>query len=133
MLEFLEAHRKWAFAAGLETSWLRALGERGRWESVLAHGSQSKDTEVRCHVAHARIRMGRTEGLLQEAQGLWAFGKSQPDACDPVFSWLIRQDGISTGLAWERVRLAMAARERNLARYASRFMDDGERTWAERW
>jgi soluble lytic murein transglycosylase len=71
--------------------------------------------------------------LLREAQGLWTAGKSQPDACDPVFSWLIKQDGISTGLAWERVRLAMAARERNLARYASRFMDDGERIWAERW
>jgi soluble lytic murein transglycosylase len=133
MQTFIEAHRNWAFTSGLEKSWLRALGKRGRWESVLEYGVGSKDTEVRCHVAHARIRAGQLEGLVQEAQALWAVGKSQPDACDPVFSWLIAQDGVSTGLAWERVRLAMAARERNLARYASRFMDDGERVWAERW
>lgn len=133
MVEFLETHRSWAFSSALEKSWLRALGKRGRWDSVLKYGAESKDTQVRCHVANARIRKGQTSGLLPEARGLWAVGKSQPDACDPVFSWLKKQDGISSGLAWQRVSLAMAARERNLARYASRYMDESERVWAERW
>ena len=133
MAGFLDAHRDWAFKPALETAWLRSLVKRGRWEALLEHGSESKDTEVRCGVARARILTGDTEGLLPVAQGLWAAGKSQPEACDPVFAWLRRQDGIGNGLAWERVRLAMKARERKLARYAGRFMDDDHRVWAERW
>ena len=133
MAGFLEAHRDWAFTAGLETAWLRSLGKRARWDDILKYGGLSRDTEVRCHVTNAKIRKGQTDDLLPEAQGLWTVGKSQPDACDPVFSWLKKQAGISSGLAWERVKLAMAARERNLARYAGRSMDENERIWAERW
>ena len=133
MAGFLAAHREWAFAPALETAWLRSLGKGGRWAALLEYGSQSGDTEVRCHVAHARIRTGDTGGLLPVAQGLWAAGQSQPDACDPVFAWLKQQDGIGNGLAWERVRLAMKARERKLARYAGRFMDEDQQVWAERW
>ena len=133
MAGFLDAHRGWAFTPALQTTWLRSLGKRGRWKALLEHGAASRDTEVRCYVAQARLRTGATEGLLPLAQGLWAAGKSQPDACDPVFAWLQRQDGISNGLAWERVRLAMKARERKLARYAGRFMDQDQQVWAERW
>jgi soluble lytic murein transglycosylase len=133
MAGFIEAHRDWAFTPALETAWLRSLGKRGRWAALLEYGSESRDTEVRCNVAHARIRTGDTGGLLPVAQGLWAAGQSQPDACDPVFAWLKQQDGIGNGLAWERVRLAMKARERKLARYAGRFMDEDQQVWAERW
>jgi soluble lytic murein transglycosylase len=133
MSGFLEAHRDWAFAPGLETAWLRSLGERGQWNAVLKHGGKSQDTEVRCHFANARIQTGATDGLLPVARALWTKGESQPDACDPVFAWLKQQGGINSGLAWERFGLAMEARERKLARYIVRFMDEDDRAWAERW
>ena len=133
MTGFLEAHRDWAFAPALEQAWLRSLGDRGRWSDVLRYGSTSEDVTVRCHVARARIKAGDTKELLPEARQLWAAGRSQPDACDPVFAWLRDQGGITDGLAWERVKLAMQARERNLARYASRFLDEDQRAWGERW
>lgn len=133
MSGFLEAHRDWAFAAGLETAWLRSLGERGQWGAVLKHGAKSQDTEVRCHFATARIQTGATDGLLPVARALWTKGESQPDACDPVFAWLKQQGGINSGLAWERFGLAMEVRERKLARYIVRFMDEDDRAWAERW
>ena len=133
MAAFLATHRDWAFADGLETAWLRTLGKRGEWAAVLRYGSESTDTEVRCHLAHARIRNGRTEGLLAEARTLWAVGKSQPDACDPVFDWLRSQDGITSSLAWERISRAMEARERRLTRYLARYLDADDRVWADRW
>lgn len=133
MVAFLDAHADWAFADGLETAWLRALGERGRWDALRRHGADSKDTEVRCHVARARIRDGDTDGLLAEARSLWAVGKSQPDACDPVFDWLRREGGINSGLAWERIARAMEARERRLTRYVARYLDPQDRAWADRW
>jgi len=133
MAAFLAAHRDWAFADGLETAWLRTLGDRGDWAAVMRYGSASTDTEVRCHVAHARIRNGQTADLLAEARTLWAVGRSQPDACDPVFDWLRRQDGISSSLAWERIDRAMVARERRLTRYLARYLDADDRIWADRW
>ena len=133
MAAFIAAHRDWAFTDGLEIAWLRTLGERGRWAAVLEHGAGSNDTEVRCHVAHARIRNGDTEGLLAEARSLWAVGTSQPDACDPVFDWLRDQNGITSSLAWERIDRAMEARERRLTRYLARYLDPADRIWADRW
>jgi soluble lytic murein transglycosylase len=133
MSAFLEKHADWAFTAGLEKAWLRSLGRQGRWDALLQYGALSKDTEVRCYLAQARIRLGQADGLLPVAQQLWTAGKSQPDACDPVFAWLKTEGGITSGLAWERVRLAMAARERNLARYVARYLDQDGQVWADRW
>jgi len=133
MAKFLQSHRDWAFTAALETAWLRSLGERGQWNAVLKHGEKSRDTEVRCHLANARIQTGATDGLIPVARALWTKGESQPDACDPVFAWLNEQGGINSGLAWARFKLAMTARERPLARYIVRFMNEDDRTWADRW
>jgi len=133
MAAFLDEHAGWAFADGLRTAWLRTLGERGRWDEVLRHGAASDDGEVRCHVAHARIASGQAADLLPAARTLWAVGRSQPDACDPVFDWLRDQGGITSGLAWERIARAMDARERRLTRYLARYLDPGDRAWADRW
>jgi soluble lytic murein transglycosylase len=133
MAEFLEAHEDWAFSPGLTTAWLRTLGAQGRWGDVLAHAGDSADVEVRCHFAHARIVHGDTEALLPVAQSLWAAGSSQPEACDPVFRWLQDQGGITPGLAWERIRLAMEARQPRLMLYLARYLDEVDRGWADRW
>ena len=133
MATFLDMHSDWAFTAGLRTAWLKSLGEKERWDSLLKYASGSGNTEVRCYLAHARIARGQTDGLLATTQQLWAVGKSQPDACDPVFKWLKGQGGITPGLAWERIRLAMEARQPRLTLYLARFVPDSERIWVERW
>jgi len=133
MAGFLADHADWAFAAGLKTSWLRSLAERGRWQPLLRHAADSRDTEVRCAYAQARIEAGETDGLLPLAQELWAVGRSQPDACDPVFRWLQQAGGITPGLAWQRIRLSMQAGQPRLALYLARFLPDSERPWVERW
>ncbi len=85
MAGFLAAHTDWAFRPGLEAAWLRSLARRERWDSLLTYAADASDTEVRCAYAQARIRAGQTDGLLPIAQSLWAVGRSQPEACDPVF------------------------------------------------
>jgi soluble lytic murein transglycosylase len=133
MASFLKDHEDWAFTAGLKRAWLRTLGARKRWDSLIMYAPGSSDTEVQCYLAQARINRGQTEGLLVVAQSLWAVGKSQPDACDPVFSWLKREGGITTGLAWERIRRAMDERQPKLTLYVARFLAQEDRVWADRW
>ncbi|MGK2924681.1 MAG: transglycosylase SLT domain-containing protein [Lysobacterales bacterium] len=133
MAAFLEQHADWAFTGGLRTSWLKTLGKQGRWDDLLTYAEGAEDSEVQCRVAHARLLRGDTEALLQTARTLWTVGRSQPDACDPVFRWLQNQGGITPGLAWERIGLAMEARQQKLTLYLAGFLAADERVWAERW
>ena len=133
MATFLQAHEDWPFTPALRKTWLLTLGKNSRWDTLLQFAGSSTDTEIQCYVAQARIERGQTEGLLPVAQQLWTVGKSQPDACDPVFRWLKKQHGISSGLAWERIRLAMEAREPRLTLYLARYVDAGDQVWVRRW
>jgi len=133
MAAFLDAHSDWAFAPGLRRAWLRSLGEKRRWDDLLSYAAGEQDTEVQCYLAHARIQRSDNDQLLSQAQALWAVGQSQPRACDPVFSWLIREKGITPELAWLRIRKAVEARNPRMLIYLSRFVPAKERIWVERW
>ena len=133
MAGFLTAFEGWAFHGPLRRAWLRSLGERGEWEALLRYASRDDTTRIRCDRAHAQIRLGETRDLLGEAQSLWTVGRSQPDECDPVFEWLRRHDGITPGLAWERIRLAMVEGNPRLTLYLKRYVPAAEQVWVERW
>ncbi|MFC1688811.1 transglycosylase SLT domain-containing protein [Pseudomonadota bacterium] len=134
MSAFIEEYRDWAFTPGLERAWLRTLGERSQWDTLLNHApGVLDDTEVSCYLAQARIKRGKTDDLVPVAQSLWAVGKSQPDACDPVFRWLKNEAGITSGLAWERIRRAMEARQPKLTLYLARYLSPEDKAWADRW
>ncbi|HET6563775.1 MAG TPA: transglycosylase SLT domain-containing protein, partial [Xanthomonadales bacterium] len=135
MATFLSAHQDWAFHKGLRRAWLRSQGEAGRWDALLQHADPSidTDTEVQCYYARARIKRQKLDGLLAQAQDLWAVGKSQPDACDPVFDWLKKVHGITPELAWLRVGRAMQERNPRLTLYLARFLSADDKTWLERW
>jgi len=133
MAEFLDAHQNWAFSSGLRSAWLKALAKKGRWADLLAYSGAVTDTALRCQRARGQIILKQTEGLLSEAQKLWAVGKSQPDECDPVFAWLVNNDGIPESLAWERIRLAIVADNRSLAIYLARYVSAEQRRTLEEW
>jgi len=133
MADFLRQYGDWAFAAGLERSWLRALGASSRWDALLAYGEGHPDTEVRCYLGQAKIARSQTVDLLPEARALWLAGQSQPKACDPLFKWLIAQDGVTSNLAWARINLAVEARNPYMVGYLSRFLDPDLQVWADRW
>lgn len=133
MAAFLAAHEDWAFTAGLRTAWLRSLGRAQRWDALARFGEGSRNTEVRCHYARARLETGDTEGLMAEARALWTVGRSQPDACDPVFAWFKNEGGVTSEVAWERIRLAMLAGNPRLTLYLGRYLNAREREWLDRW
>jgi soluble lytic murein transglycosylase len=133
MEQFLARHRDWSFAGTLETVWLRSLGRKGDWDALLRHGRNSNDTEVRCHVAQARINQRDHDGLADDLERLWLVGRSQPRACDRPFAWWRRQGNPSHGLAWQRFELAVNAGESDLARYLRRYLASDQRDWADHW
>jgi len=133
MAEFLANHEDWAFTLGLRRTWLKSLAKNGHWADLLAYSGNESDTVLRCQRARGQIILKQTDGLLAEAQSLWAVGKSQPDECDPVFAWLTNNDQIPTSLAWERIRLAIEAGNPRLTIYLARYIPKNERRWLEDW
>ncbi len=133
MEQFLARYRDWSFAGSLETVWLRSLGSRGEWETLLRHSRDNSDTEVRCHLARARIEQGERDGLAEEIERLWLVGRSQPSACDRPFAWWRRQGNPSHELAWRRFEMAVDAGEDGLARYLRRYLMREQRDWADHW
>ena len=134
VLQFLDQHRDYAFEGPLRRRLLRSLGKRQAW-SVLStlEDTGYRDAGIRCDLATARVRTGRTEGLLAQVQSLWLAPDSMPERCDPAFAWLQRQGGITPTLAWSRTELAMTAGNTRLARYLRRFLDDEYRIILDRW
>lgn len=133
MLGFLNNHEDWAFTEGLRAAWLRTLAKNNRWADLVENSEGVRDTVLRCQQVRGRIILKQTEGVLSEAQKLWAVGRSQPDECDPVFAWLMKNDGITQSLAWERIGLAIEANNSSLAMYLARFVAKGQRRWVEDW
>jgi soluble lytic murein transglycosylase len=133
MADFLETHKDWAFTAGLRSAWLKSLAKKKRWADLVAYSEGVKDTVLRCQRARGQIITKQTNGVLAEAQNLWVAGKSQPDECDPVFTWLIKNQGVSEHLAWERIQLAMGRDNRSLTSYLARFIPEDQRGWLEDW
>lgn len=133
MAGFLDSHKDWAFYTGLRNAWLKTLAKRGRWADLVAYSEGVSDTVLRCQRTRGKVILKQTDGVLAEAHDLWAVGKSQPDECDPLFSWLIKNHGIPESLAWKRIQLAMGRDNRSLTSYLARFVPKGERRWLEDW
>ncbi len=133
MVAFLDENADLAFANGLRSAWLRTLAGRGKWADLVTYGGAERSTELRCQRARGQLILNQTDGLLLEAQQLWAAPQSQPDDCDPVFAWLIKNKGISTSLVWERIRLSMLADNYSLATYLKRFLPQNQQSWVDDW
>lgn len=133
MAAFLDSHRNWAFSPGLRSAWLKSLAKKARWADLVAQSGGVRDTVLRCQRARGQIILKQTEGVLSEAQKLWVVGKSQPDECDPVFAWLVKNNGITESLAWERMRLAIEAGNRSLVLYLARYVAKDQRGWVQEW
>lgn len=118
--EFLTAYPDSFLASRMRANFLQFLASREKWEdfSRYYNAEENASLELYCHALNARIKAGDTNALA-EVTPLWVVGKSQPNACDPVFSaW--RKAGYQTqDLVWSRFNKAMVMGETSFARYLS--------------
>ncbi len=92
------------------------------WKAVVEVTQHvSLTTELRCHRAHALLMTQQIEEARTLLTGLWAVGKSQIKACDPVFEAWYRHSGPSDDVVWERALRAADARNPTLLRYLRKF------------
>lgn len=130
---FMEAHGDTPLDWRMRVEWLHQLAAREDWPAYLEWYRDTADTTLRCHHATARLRTGRTDGLTAEVTDLWLVGRSQPEACDPVFDWLYGSGRVSKDLRYERVVRALESGNLSLARWLADKLPAERRVWYLRW
>lgn len=107
---FIQANPTLPPARTLKSRFMNELARREDWRGLLAFSPDKPGaTEAQCNYYYAKWATGQQEEAWVGAKELWLTGKSQPNACDPLFSaW--RASGKQDPLSYlERIRLAMKA------------------------
>ncbi|MEN1941894.1 transglycosylase SLT domain-containing protein [Luteimonas sp. MJ246] len=133
-IDFLDRHRGQAVADTFRAAWLGELARRKAWgpfRAAWVPGTGS--AALACSELEARLRTGAADaGWTAEVQQLWrSAGRSQPDACDPVFDALAERGGMDDGLRWARIEAAIAEGQPGVARAAARGLPAEARRQAE--
>ncbi|MFG6653315.1 murein transglycosylase [Scandinavium sp. M-37] len=114
--QFVQTYPTLPAARTLKNRFVNELARREDWRGLLAFSPDKPGTtEAQCNYYYAKYNVGETQAAWDGAKDLWLTGKSQPNACDPLFSaW--RASGTQDPLAYlERIRLAMQAGNTRLA------------------
>lgn len=131
---FLKRYGNTYFGDSLRLDWLNQLAKMGDWASFIQFYTPQKSTSLQCHYLHARLMMGQQRrATLEQAKKLWLVGKSQPNACDPVFEYLYSSGLINNAMLWERISLAMKKGRVGLASAMAKRLDSADMALATRW
>ncbi|MEW8373737.1 MAG: transglycosylase SLT domain-containing protein [Candidatus Thiodiazotropha sp.] len=117
----------------LRSHWLALLAKERLWASYLRFSREGGSIEQQCNRLQALIETGRKHEAFAAVTPIWLSGRSQPEACDPVFSAWIADGKLNTSLVWQRINLAMSAGKTRLARYLKRYLPQDETHMVDRW
>lgn len=121
-------------APEIRDEWLKVQAAKSNWKALL-QGYPTDDRvysiEMQCYLARAELAAGDRENGLAAARSLWLSGKSQPIACDPLFTALRQSGRITQDLAWQRMELAFANNSTQLGRHLIARMAGDYRIWGE--
>ena len=128
---FRDTMGDFTFGERFFAQWVRIQGQRGRWQDYVDYYQPTTDIVDQCRYAHALIQTGDKRSAYALLPALWNVGKSQDKSCDPAFDIWIRDEGISSELAWERMKKALDAGQYQLSRYIMRFVTSNAKASAE--
>ncbi len=118
----------------IRNGWLTQLAARSQWVALLngyPDDDRPMDIDLQCYRARAELSHGQRENGLAAAQTLWLTGRSQPAACDPLFTSFRQAGRITQDLYWQRMELAFAAGSTQLGRQLVTRIVGERRKWAD--
>jgi len=131
--QFLNKYPKLPISPLLRRAWLNYLAKQEKWSDYLLFHQPGESPQSQCHHLHALIKTGQKTTALQTVAPLWRLGHSQPEACDYVFDVWRMAGKLTNELNWQRIALAMEARNLKLARYLGQFLNPKEQPWLDHW
>lgn len=134
---FLEQHGVLKPARELRYQYALHLAEEGHLDEYLAiYRQYYQGLEVArldCLALQAELEAGSEDRIVSRAIELWLVGRSQANACDPVFADLQARGQLTDAHYAERFRLAIDEKQFRLARYLSGPLPPEYREQATTW
>ena len=117
--DFLHRHTGTPMDWPLRKNWLQDLARRNKAEQYLAHFVASSDAELNCFALRFKLaaKDADVSQLWPDVSKLWLVGKSQPKACDPLFSAWRKAGQQTPELVWRRLSLAAEGGDASLIPY----------------
>src|SRR5450830_1945727 len=114
--QFLAEHGDLPQANWMKLRWLRWLADRGDWQPFAKYYDPKLNfTELDCLNGQYQLSHNlRAEGYAT-AEKLWMTGKTQPSACDALFSSWAADGQLTEQKRWQRLKMAAEARNYSLA------------------
>ena len=131
--QFLQQHQASRYAPLLRSRWLYHLARNKNWDVFLEYYRGGGDTRLQCYFRRAQFHTGQYDEAMAGAATLWAVGKSQPKACDPLFAQLKKSSLFTTVLLWKRFQAAMQNHNIRLAKYVNKLMPPSQQRTALLW
>lgn len=132
---FLSNNPNSPFANSLRKIWLESLAKKNDWDNFLNAYISQENTILQCNFLTAYLNkyFHLNQELLNSAKDIWLTGKSQPNACDPVFNYLYINHLVGYHLRLERSILAIKNGNSGLARFLAKPLPIQEQKWVWRW
>ena len=119
--KFLAEHGDLPQASWMKLRWLRLLAARGDWKPFVAHYDPAMNfTELDCLFGRYQLENGLQQQGYATAERLWLVGKSQHEACDPLFERWSAAGQLSQELRWKRTKLAVESGNYGLASFLAK-------------
>ncbi len=131
--QFLVQNEYSRYAKKLKYKWLFHLAKHKQWQLFLQHYKTSTNATLICYNHRAQYNTGNKEAALIAAKELWAVGRSQPGACDPLFTQLKKSDLFTQDLLWQRFDAALKNNKVSLAIYIKNMMPKSKHAAAQLW
>jgi soluble lytic murein transglycosylase len=136
-IESITNRLKWLeetpLAKRLRGHWLALLAKERLWASYLRFSHEGGSVKQQCNRLRAMIEAGNKDAALSLVKPIWLNGRSQPNACDPVFKAWIESGHLTASLVWQRIQLAMSAGRTRLTRYLKRYLSPSDALMVDRW
>lgn len=131
---FLKQHAATPLDKPLRKVWLEYLAEEGQQTLFLENYRDLGDTALTCHWLRFRLNTDEAkEPLFAAVNALWLVGKSQPKACDPLFSEWKKAGNLTESLVYERLKLAANGGKHTLIPYLKKQLPPAKRYLADLW
>lgn len=127
---YLEQHPSLYASSRLRARWIQRLYQEQRWPEFLdqyqGFYANAADAGLDCQAVLARLKSAEPQQQVEPALQLWMVGHSQPRQCDPVFRWLADEKLLDSTRYRQRLSLALAQRNFQLADYLAGFLTESE-------
>ncbi|MDP5215146.1 transglycosylase SLT domain-containing protein [Pseudoalteromonas tunicata] len=129
---FLDVYSGTPLEWPLRKTWLEYLMKKRNKALFIKYFKETSDAELSCTHLRYQLDLGAPEAaILKQVTELWLVDKSQPKACDSLFTLWQKQGYMSQELIWQRLTMVAEKGQHSLIPYLEKQLPANEQYLAD--